>query len=29
MIDSFSGGLGTAAFLGFFLAVCDPERATL
>jgi PAT family beta-lactamase induction signal transducer AmpG len=29
MVDSFSGGLGTAAFLGFFLAVCDPERATL
>jgi PAT family beta-lactamase induction signal transducer AmpG len=29
MIDSFSGGLGTAAFLSFFLAVCDPERATL
>ena len=25
MIDSFSGGLGTAAFLGFFLAVCDRE----
>jgi len=24
-----AGGLGTAAFLGFFLAVCDPERATL
>ena len=23
MVDSFSGGLGTAAFLGFFLAVCD------
>ena len=29
MLDSFAGGLGTAAFLGFFLAVCDPERATL
>ena len=29
MLDSFSGGLGTAAFLAFFLAVCDPERATL
>jgi MFS transporter, PAT family, beta-lactamase induction signal transducer AmpG len=29
MVDSFSGGLGTAAFLAFFLAVCDPERATL
>jgi PAT family beta-lactamase induction signal transducer AmpG len=29
MIDSFAGGLGTAAFLGFFLAVCDPERAVL
>jgi PAT family beta-lactamase induction signal transducer AmpG len=29
MIDSFSGGLGTAAFLGFFLAVCDREGATL
>jgi PAT family beta-lactamase induction signal transducer AmpG len=29
MVDSFAGGLGTAAFLGFFLAVCDPERATL
>ena len=25
MIDSFAGGLGTAAFLGFFLAVCDPR----
>jgi PAT family beta-lactamase induction signal transducer AmpG len=29
MVDSFSGGLGTAAFLGFFLAVCDREGATL
>ena len=29
MIDSFSGGLGTAAFLGFLLAVCDREGATL
>jgi PAT family beta-lactamase induction signal transducer AmpG len=29
MVDSFAGGLGTAAFLGFFLAVCDPERAVL
>jgi PAT family beta-lactamase induction signal transducer AmpG len=29
MIDSFAGGLGTAAFLGFFLAVCDREGATL
>ena len=29
MIDSFSGGLGTAAFLAFFMAVCDQERATL
>lgn len=29
MVDSFAGGLGTAAFLGFFLAVCDRERATL
>ena len=29
MVDSFAGGLGTAAFLGFFLAVCDPARATL
>jgi PAT family beta-lactamase induction signal transducer AmpG len=29
MIDSFAGGLGTAAFLGFFLAVCDPKGATL
>jgi PAT family beta-lactamase induction signal transducer AmpG len=29
MFDSFSGGLGTAAFLGFFLAVCDREGATL
>jgi PAT family beta-lactamase induction signal transducer AmpG len=29
MVDSFAGGLGTAAFLGFLLAVCDPERATL
>jgi PAT family beta-lactamase induction signal transducer AmpG len=29
MVDSFAGGLGTAAFLGFFLAVCDREGATL
>jgi PAT family beta-lactamase induction signal transducer AmpG len=29
MIDSLAGGLGTAAFLGFFLAVCDREGATL
>lgn len=29
MIDSFSGGLGTAAFLAFLMAACDPERATL
>ena len=29
MIDSFAGGLGTAAFLGFFLAVCDKDGATL
>jgi len=29
MVDSFAGGLGTAAFLGFFLAVCDRDRATL
>jgi PAT family beta-lactamase induction signal transducer AmpG len=29
MIDSFSGGLGTAAFLGFLLAACDREGATL
>jgi PAT family beta-lactamase induction signal transducer AmpG len=29
MIDSFAGGLGTAAFLAFFLAVCDREGATL
>jgi PAT family beta-lactamase induction signal transducer AmpG len=29
MVDSFAGGLGTAAFLGFFLAVCDKDGATL
>jgi PAT family beta-lactamase induction signal transducer AmpG len=29
VVDSFAGGLGTAAFLGFFLAVCDREGATL
>lgn len=29
MVDSFAGGLGTAAFLAFFLAVCDREGATL
>ena len=29
MVDSFAGGLGTAAFLGFFLAVCDRDGATL
>ena len=29
MIDSFSAGLGTAAFLAFFMAVCDREGATL
>lgn len=29
MIDSFSGGLGTAAFLAFLMAVCDREGATL
>ena len=28
-IESFSGGLGTAAFLAFFMAVCDREGATL
>ena len=29
MIDSFSGGLGTAAFLAFLMAICDREGATL
>jgi PAT family beta-lactamase induction signal transducer AmpG len=29
MLDSFSGGLGTAAFLAFLMAVCDREGATL
>jgi PAT family beta-lactamase induction signal transducer AmpG len=29
MVDSFSGGLGTAAFLAFLMAVCDREGATL
>jgi PAT family beta-lactamase induction signal transducer AmpG len=29
MVDSFAAGLGTAAFLAFFLAVCDREGATL
>ena len=29
MLDSFAGGLGTAAFLAFFLGVCDREGATL
>ncbi|HSE96417.1 MAG TPA: MFS transporter [Methylomirabilota bacterium] len=29
MIDSFAGGLGTAAFLAFLMAVCDREAATV
>jgi MFS transporter, PAT family, beta-lactamase induction signal transducer AmpG len=29
MIDSFSGGLGTAAFLAFLMNVCDREHATI
>jgi PAT family beta-lactamase induction signal transducer AmpG len=29
MIDSFSGGLGTAAFLALLMAICDREGATL
>jgi MFS transporter, PAT family, beta-lactamase induction signal transducer AmpG len=29
MIDSFSGGLGTAAFLAFLMGVCDREHATV
>jgi PAT family beta-lactamase induction signal transducer AmpG len=29
MIDSFSGGLGTAAFLAFLMAACDREGATM
>jgi PAT family beta-lactamase induction signal transducer AmpG len=29
MVDSFSGGLGTAAFLAFLMAVCDREAATV
>jgi PAT family beta-lactamase induction signal transducer AmpG len=29
MADSFSGGLGTAAFLAFLMAVCDREAATV
>lgn len=29
MIESFAGGLGTAAFLAFLMAVCDREGATL
>jgi PAT family beta-lactamase induction signal transducer AmpG len=29
MIDSFSGGLGTAAFLAVLMAVCDREAATI
>ena len=29
VIESFSGGLGTAAFLAFFMAVCDRESATV
>jgi len=29
MIDSFSGGLGTAAFLALLMTVCDREGATI
>jgi PAT family beta-lactamase induction signal transducer AmpG len=29
MIDSFSGGLGTAAFLGFLMSVCDRDHGTI
>ena len=29
MIDSFSGGLGTAAFLAFLMSVCDRDHATI
>lgn len=29
MIDSFSGGLGTAAFLAFLMSVCDREHGTI
>jgi PAT family beta-lactamase induction signal transducer AmpG len=29
MIDSFSGGLGTAAFLAFLMSVCDRDLATI
>jgi PAT family beta-lactamase induction signal transducer AmpG len=29
MIDSFSGGLGTAAFLAVLMAICDREGATI
>lgn len=29
MIDSFSGGLGTAAFLALLMSLCDKEHATV
>ncbi len=29
MVDSFSGGLGTAAFLALLMSVCDREGATI
>jgi PAT family beta-lactamase induction signal transducer AmpG len=29
VIDSFSGGLGTAAFLALLMAICDREGATI
>jgi PAT family beta-lactamase induction signal transducer AmpG len=29
MLESFSGGLGTAAFLAFLMNVCDKDHATL
>jgi len=29
MIDSFSGGLGTAAFLALLMSVCEREHATI
>ncbi len=29
MIDSFAGGLGTAAFLALLMSVCDREHATI
>lgn len=29
MVDSFAGGLGTAAFLAFLMRVCQPEHAAV